>query len=73
MRSVVNISLPEDMVAFINSEVKDNNFMSTSEFFRKLIRDYKENKLLNELNNSRKEILEEKYKYSDIKSLKDIR
>lgn len=73
MRNVVNISLPDDMVAFINREVKENNFMSTSEFFRKLIRDYKDGKLLNELNDSRKELLDEEYKHKDIKSLKDIR
>ena len=73
MRSIINISLPEDMVAFINKEVKENNFMSTSEFFRKLLRDYKENKLLNELDDSRRELLNEEYRYKDIKSLKDIR
>ena len=47
--------------------------MSTSEFFRKLVRDYKENKLLNELKNSQKELKTGKYKYENIKSLKDIR
>ena len=73
MRSVINISLPEDMTIFIKEEVKNNNFMSTSEFFRKLVRDYKENKLLNELKNSQKELKTGKYKYENIKSLKDIR
>ena len=73
MRSVINISLPEDMTIFIKEEVKNNNFMSTSEFFRKLVRDYKENKLLNELKNSQKELKTGKYKHENIKSLKDIR
>jgi len=73
MRSIINISLPEDMTIFVKEEVKNNNFMSTSEFFRKLVRDYKEDKLLNELKNSQKELKTGKYKYENIKSLKDIR
>ena len=73
MRNVINISLPEDMALFIKEEVRNNNFMSTSEFFRKLVREYKENKLLKELKGEQKELKNGKYKYANIKSLKDLK
>ncbi len=71
MRSVLNISMPTDMVKVVKRAVKDGHYMSTSEFFRDLIRDWQEEKLLNELNKSREEIKAGKGKV--LRSLKDLR
>jgi len=71
MRAVINISLPQQMVQTINESVKSGRFASKSEFFRHLIREWQDNKLLRELNQSRNEIQMGKAKV--LKSLKDLR
>ncbi len=71
MRNVINISLPENSVKFVESEVKKGKFATKSEFFRNLIRMWEEQKLLNELRESRREIAKEKGKI--LRSLKDLR
>lgn len=70
MREVINISLPSPMVKTVKSAVKTGNYISTSEFFRDLLRNWEEDKLLNELNKSRLEIAQGKGKI--LKSLKDL-
>ena len=71
MREVINISLPGPMVTIVKKAVKNGTYASTSEFFRSLLRDWQENKLLAELNESRLEITSDKGK--TLKSLKDLR
>ncbi len=72
MRSIINISLPKEMVKFIKKEVKRNKYASVSEFFRSLVRDYEEESaLLTELEESRRDINSGKGKI--LHSLKDLR
>ncbi|MBU1130820.1 ribbon-helix-helix domain-containing protein [Patescibacteria group bacterium] len=70
MREVINISLPSPMAKTVKTAVKTGNYMSTSEFFRDLLRNWQAGKLLSELNESRKEIAQGKGKV--LKSLKDL-
>ena len=71
MRQIINISLPAPMVKIEKSPVKKNNYSSTSEFFRDLLRDWQAGRLLAELNESRKEISAGKGK--TLPSLKNLR
>lgn len=71
MRSVINISLPEQMVEFVDENVKSGKFASKSEFFRHLIREWHENKLIRDLEISKLEF--ESGKAKVLKSLKDLR
>jgi Arc/MetJ-type ribon-helix-helix transcriptional regulator len=71
MRSIVNISLPRQMVVVVEDEVKKGSYASKSEFFRKLLRDWMEMRLARELEESRKEL--EQGKGERLKSLKDLR
>lgn len=72
MRSIVNISLPAETVKMIKREVKKNKYVSVSEFFRALLRDYEEEgKLLAELEAIDKEFNTGKGKV--LHSLKDLR
>ena len=56
MREIINLSLPTETVKAVKKAVKAGNYISTSEFFRRLLRDWQEGKLLIELAQSRKEI-----------------
>lgn len=71
MREIINISLPSLTVKTIKKAVKDGNYISTSEFFRDLLRNWQESQLLSELNKSREEIKSGKGK--TLKSLKSLR
>lgn len=71
MREVINISLPASMAKTVKKAVKAGSYASTSEFFRVLLRNWQEGKLLTELNESRQEIASGKGRV--LKSLKDIR
>jgi len=71
MRYVVNISLPESMVKEVNVAVKKGSYATKSEFFRDLLRDWKERQLLKELEQSRKAIKNKKGRV--LSSLKDLR
>lgn len=73
MRNIINLSIPEDMNNYIKQEIKENNYTSVSEFFRKLVRDYKEKKLLKELREDQEEFRKNPNLNSHIKSLKDLR
>jgi len=68
MRNIVNISLPDAMVAEVEKEVKAGGFASKSEFFRHVLR---ERKLARELEADRREF--EKGKGRVLKSLRDLR
>lgn len=71
MREVINISLPTSMAKTVKMAVKTGSYASTSEFFRHLLRDWQENRLLKELHESSTEIVSGKGK--TLKSLKDLR
>jgi len=71
MRNIVNISLPAEMVKFIKQEVKKGKYVSVSEFFRALLREYEESKILAEVEESRREIAAGKGKV--LRSFKDLR
>jgi len=71
MREVINISLPSPMAKTVKTAVKTGSYASTSEFFRHLLRDWQEGKLLAELNESRMEITSGKGKV--LSSLKALR
>jgi len=55
MRSIVNISLPPSLLKEVNKEVKEGGFASKSEFFRQLLRSWREARLLAEIKASQKE------------------
>ena len=71
MREIINISLPSQMAKTVKGAVKTGSYASTSEFFRELIRNWQEGKLLKELNASRAAIAAGKGK--SLKSLKSLR
>lgn len=71
MREVINISLPPPMAKTVKTAVKKGDYASTSEFFRHLLRDWQEGKLLSELNESKLEIASGKGKF--LTSLKSLR
>ena len=71
MRTVVNISLPAQLVSIVDNAVESGHFASKSEFFRNLLRLWMEGKLASELEESRKELKSGKGKL--LRSLKDLR
>jgi putative addiction module CopG family antidote len=71
MRSIVNISLPQQLNKLIEKEVSKGNFSTKSEFIRSLLRAWQEEKLAKELEASRNEIKEGKGEL--LQSLKDLR
>ena len=68
MRSVMNISLPKDLVKDVERGVKQGKFASKSEFIRDLVRSWNQAKLAEELNR----MGEEKGKWKKLKSLRDL-
>ena len=68
MRSIINISLPEQMTKMVEREVKKGGFSTKSEFFRHILR---EHGLAQELSESRREFAAGKGK--KLGSLKDLR
>ncbi|MFA6376482.1 MAG: ribbon-helix-helix protein, CopG family [Candidatus Paceibacterota bacterium] len=71
MRNIVTISLPKQLDDELEKEVKTGRFASKSEFVRCLIRLWQEEKILNELEQGKKEIKAGLGK--ELKSLKDLR
>lgn len=72
MRTVVNISLPNQLAQAVDKIVSSGMFASKSEFFRLLLREWIEEKeLVGELMQSKKELQAGKGKL--LKSLKDLR
>ncbi len=70
MRQIVNISLPEETVKMIKSEVKKGGYASISEFMRYIIRLWRTDQLIGDINQSKKEFSDGKGKI--LKSLKDL-
>lgn len=71
MRSIVNISLPVELDKEVSIAVKKGGYATKSEFFRDLLRDWKERQLLKELEQSRKEFKNKKGRV--LRSLRDLR
>lgn len=71
MRAILNISLPQAMVADVKAEVKRGKYATTSEFFRDLIRNWQEDKLVHEINKGEAEI--RAGKGTHLRSLRDLR
>ncbi|MFB6212835.1 MAG: type II toxin-antitoxin system ParD family antitoxin [Candidatus Magasanikbacteria bacterium] len=58
MRKTVNISLTEELKEEVDKAVESGRYSSRSEFFRELIRLWKEKKVLEDVHKSRKQIRE---------------
>lgn len=71
MRKIVNISLTEELDRQVNEEVEKGNYATKSEFFRDLLRVWREEQVLREVKKSKKEILSGKGKI--LKSLRDLK
>ena len=71
MRTIINISLPEELNKVVEKEVKKGKFATKSEFFRSLIRLWEEGKLAEDLKESRREFRAGKGKL--LRSLSDLR
>lgn len=71
MRNIVNISLPKELNKEVEAAVKGGHYASKSEFFRDLIRLWREEQLLRELREGQREIAAGKGKI--LRSLKDLR
>jgi len=71
MRNIINISLPVEMAKMVRQEVKKGRYASVSEFFRALLRAHEEDRILSEINESRREIAAGKGK--TLRSFKDLR
>ena len=71
MRSAMTISLPKQLMYVVKDAVKSGKYASTSEFFRQLLREWEEKRLLAELRQSQREIARGEGKI--LRSLKDLR
>jgi len=71
MRNIINISVPEILKKEIEREVKVGGYASTSEFFRAVMRERKENSILRDVEESRREFASGKGRI--LRSLKDLR
>ncbi|PIV46068.1 hypothetical protein COW09_02305 [bacterium (Candidatus Moisslbacteria) CG12_big_fil_rev_8_21_14_0_65_36_11] len=71
MRDIINISLPQELAKAVKQSVSSGKYATKSEFFRDLLRMWLEGKLLQELNESRRELMTGRSKI--LKSLKDLR
>lgn len=71
MRGIINISLPQELAKIVDEHTTSGKYATKSEFFRHLLRMWLEGKLLQELNESRKELMAGRGKI--LKSLRDLR
>ena len=71
MRSVINVSLPATTTRQIRKEVREGGFVSTSEFFRHVWREWREQKLARELKRDRQQF--EHGRGKPLRSLRDLR
>lgn len=67
MRTVLNVSLPQSMAQMVREEVERGKYASVSEFVRKLVRDWEEERVLSDIRNG-----EEEYKKGKAKVLKSL-
>lgn len=52
VRTVVNVSLPQELTTVVNEAVESGFFASKSEFFRSLLRDWAESRLVSDVEES---------------------
>ncbi len=71
MRSIINISVPTKLKKEVDVAVRKGGYATKSEFFRDLLRLWKEEQLLQDLRASQKEINSGKGKV--LRSLKNLR
>ncbi len=71
MRTIINISLPKELSAVVEREVRRGKFATKSEFFRALVRMWEEEQILAELKKSEAEIAAGKG--VKLRSLRDLR
>ena len=70
MRAIMNISLPEQMASFIDTEVETLHFSSRSEFIRNLVREWQNKKVVSDILKSQKEV--DTGDYQVLNSLADL-
>lgn len=70
MRHVINISVPEVLKREVEREAKAGGYVSVSEFFRAVMRERKENLILRDVEEGRREFFSGKVK--NLRSLKDL-
>lgn len=71
MRAILNISMPQKLKDEIELEVKKGGYISKSEFLRDVIRSWKRQQLLKEIEQSELEFKQGKARV--LKSLRDLR
>jgi len=71
MRTIVNISIPAQLNSIVEKEVSTGKYASKSEFFRSLLRSWMEDRVVKELEESRRELTAGKGKI--LTSLSDLR
>lgn len=71
MRTILNISVPAELAREVRREVKAGKFASLSEFIRHLVRLWRTEQLMQEIEQSRHEIAAGKGKL--LRSLRDLR
>ena len=71
MRNIINISLPQKMAEEVRTEVSESGFASISEYFRHLLREERERRLLRQLSAQRRGFAKGKGKV--LRSLRHLR
>ena len=71
MRHIVNISLPDSLNKEVSKAIESGQYSSRSEFFRDLLRIWKEEQLWQDVRASQRDIARGKGKV--LKSLRDLR
>ena len=71
MRAILNISLPQVMVEDVKSYVAEGKYSTVSEFFRDLVRNWQEDRLVRDIKAGEAEIRAGKGVH--LRSLKDLR
>ena len=71
MRNIINISLPREMNAIVERDMRAGGFASKSEFFRHLVRLWNSRELAVELHERRRDF--EAGKGKKLRSLRDLR
>ena len=71
MRTIINISVPEEVALEVKREVRASGFASTSEFFRDAFKAWKRQRFIIETEKSKREI--DAGRSRILRSLKDLR
>lgn len=54
MRSIINISLPDNLAKYVKTAVKKGKYATTSEYFRHLVRQHEELQLVKKIKQSQR-------------------